>query len=449
MKKEKGTLSYYEIFAYGTGGIFINLAGVGDQFGMYFLTNVALLPSAVVGIMMMITTCFDAVNDPIIGSMADQNATRIGKYRPFLIFGGLLTGLISVLRFTNPDIGQSGKIVYYMVLMLLYSVGFTACSIPWQAMMSVLSPNYNERNVLLSVRSISGNVTGMAVNAVILVAVASLGGAESGGWWKFMAIAWVFACPFIFICQHGMRRVDHQGSIPNPPKQQFFRRVGHVLRHKPVLYLCLAIAISSLIISMSSISEMYYYEYVVGDVYILTKTSVASFPITIGCAFLLPFILKVIDKRYMILIAFGISLIKPICIMAFGANIPMSGVVALIVISRAGTAFLSASIYAWVPECVDYTNWKDGITCAGLITAATTFMMKLGRAGGQSLTGWLMAYAGFDATKVVTEQVIGQILHINGLYSVIGFCLTIVPILLFPISRQKANHIREELTHRD
>lgn len=447
MKSRNRNLTYYEIFAYGTGGIFVNLAGVCDQFGMYFLTDVAMLPAAVVGSMMMIGTIFDAVNDPIIGGMVDQNQSKIGKYRPFLIFGGLLTAAVSILRYIVPDFGQIGKIVYYMILLCLFSVGFTACTLPWQAMMSVLSPDYHERNVLLSTRSISGNLVGLLVNTIILSCVARLGGAENGGWWKFMVLAWAVAIPFIFVCQHGMKRVDYEGALPSPPKQPFFSKLGHLLRHKPVRCLSLAVAISSSVISLANVCEMYYYKYVLEDVSVLAKTSVWGAPVTIGCAFLLPILLKWIDKRNLILIAFAICIVKPVAIMLFGAEIPTGWVVALIIISRAGTALLSASIFAWTPECVDWTSYKDGVACAGLITASSTFMMKLGRAMGQTLAGWLMSAAGFHG-GAVTEAVIGQILNINGLYPLIGLCLTMIPILLFPISSEEAEEIRRKLAEK-
>lgn len=450
MEKRKRTLSYFEIFAYGAGGIVINLAGVGDQLGMYFLTNVALIPSTLVGFLMMFTTVFDAVNDPIIGNLADQNQSRIGKYRPFFIFGGLLTGVVSVLRFTVPSCPLPGKLGYYAVMLCLYSIGFTACSIPWQTMMSVLSPDYHERNVLLSVRSISGNLIGMFVNAVILTSVAALGGSEGGGWWKFMLIAWLLAMPFLFLCQYGMRRVDYENAIPTPPKKPFFRKLGHVLHFKPVFFLCLSILISSLVISLSNSCEMYYYQYVLQDTGVLSITSVWSFPITIACAFSLPFLLKRMDKRQMILIAFAVCLIRPAAILLFGAKLSVFWSVFLIVTARAGTAFLSSSIFAWIPECVDFINLADGVGSAGILTAATTFVMKLGRAGGQSLAGGLLGLAGFvDANSAITERVVSQILRINGLFPIIGLCFTMLPILCFPISREMAGQNRERIARRD
>lgn len=449
MKNRKRTLTYFEIFAYGTGGIFINLAGVCDQFGMYFLTNVAMLPAAVVGSMMMLGTVFDAVNDPIIGGIVDRHQSRIGKYRPFLLFGGFLTAMVSVLRYMVPDLGQTGKIVYYMILLCLFSVGFTACTLPWQAMMSVLTPDYHERNVLLSTRSISGNLVGMLINGIILTCVARLGGNDGNGWWKFMAIAWAAAIPFIVLCQYGMKRVDYKDALPSPPRQPFFSRLRRLLSHKPVLCLSAAVAISSVVISLSNVCEMYYYEYVLHDTGVLARTSVFGAPVTIACALLMPFLLKWIDKRQLILIGFGISLIKPAAIAVFGASLSADCVVVLIIISRAGTALFSAAIYAWTPECIDWVNYKDGIACAGLITAASTFMMKLGRALGQTTAGWLMSIAGFSAGAEVTGSVVAQILRINGIYPIIGLCLTMIPLLLFPISHRQAAEIRDELAARD
>ena len=79
----KRDISLGTFLAYGIGGLAINTVVIADQFGMYFLTDIALLPARAVGIINLITTLFDAVNDPIIGHLADQSNTRWGKYRPF------------------------------------------------------------------------------------------------------------------------------------------------------------------------------------------------------------------------------------------------------------------------------------------------------------------------------------------------------------------------------
>lgn len=449
MKKENRTLSTSEILSYATGGIFINLAGACDQYGMYFMTNVALLPAGIVGAMLMCCTVFDAINDPIIGSMADQNQSRIGKYRPFLIIGGLILCASSIFRFVVPDCGQTGKIVYYMLFLCMYSIGFTACNIPWNTMMSVLTSNYHERNILLSVKTISSNFIGMLVGVILINCVTALGGNADGGWWKFSLIAWIIALPFIYVCQNGMKRVDYKNSIPSPPKRSFFRAFIHILSYQPILCLCLAMLLSSMVSTMMNSSELYFYEYILKDTSVLAKTSAWGFPVTIGSAMLIPIFLKYIDKRIAIVAAFVVCMIKPIFIFLFGSSLNSSTVIVLIVISKAGMALQAAALYAWIPECVDWTNYKDGAASAGLVNVSMTFTMKLGRALGQSAAGTFMHLADFQANTSILNAVTVQILNINGLYPIIGLCLSIIPILFFPISRQKAAEIREILINRE
>lgn len=53
------------------------------------------------------------------------------------------------------------------------------------------------------------------------------------------------------------------------------------------------------------------------------------------------------------------------------------------------------------------------------------------------------------AGETITDSITSAILNMNGLYQVIGFAITAVPILLFPISRKRGDEIRAELALRD
>ena len=446
--RNKGTPTMFEYAAYGMGGIFINLGIIAEQFGMYFMTNVALLPSAVVGSMMMITTLFDAINDPIIGGMADRCNTRIGKYRPLILGGAFAMCVTMIMRFTIPDLGETGKVIYYMIAMLLYSVAFTTCCVPWQAMMSILSVDYKGRNVLLTVRLIAGALVGTVIGAVLLKAVDHFGGGADG-WQNFILMIWCIGLPAAFLCQLGMKRVDYKGSIPTPPKKSVSKQMLQLTKNKPVVCVCLAIGLTSLTQTINNASSMYYYEYVLGDTSVLMKTSVYSLPVSLICTFSIPFILEKIDKRHMLLIAYVLNMVKPITIWLMGDSLTVDAATALIVFSYIGAAFYGSSIFAWVPECVDWTNWRYKISAAGIISASVTFMQKVGRAFGQWMTGALMGFAGFHADGPLTQEVTDVILNLNGLFQVIGFTLTLIPILLFPISRVQGDEIRQKLRDRE
>lgn len=448
MEKRRRELRYSELVAYGVGGIFINLGIICDQFSMYFLTNIALIPAATVGTIMLLTTIFDAVNDPIIGNMADQCNSRIGKYRPYIIAGGIGMCITMVLRFTVPPFGMAGKVVYYAIVFAAFSVAFTACCVPWQASMSILSKDYHDRNLLLTVRSLSGAVMNAVIGAILMQSVEKLGGGATG-WQRFVICAWIVGLPCVYVCQRGMKRVDYQGSLATPEKRPFLKQWSRVLKNKPVVCVCCAIGLASLAQSLAGNGAMYYYEYVLQDTGVLAVTSVYSFPIAVGSALLLPFVLKRIDKRYLMVIAFAISMVRPVALILIGSNLSVGAATWLVVISRVGTVLFNNAIYAWVPECVDFTRLRDGVGSIGLISASVTFMQKIGRACGQWLAGLFLGFVGFDATQLVTQRITQEILNINGLYQAIGLTIALIPILFFPISKAKGDEIRLQLETRD
>jgi len=144
-------------------------------FLLYFYTDVFGLPAAAVGTMFLITRIWDAVNDPIMGMIADRTKTRWGKFRPYLLFLGLPFGILGVLTFTTPEFSISGKIVYayitYTLLMMLY----TAVNVPYSSLMAVITPNSMERTEISSYRFVAAFIGGVIVTATLLPMAKYLG----------------------------------------------------------------------------------------------------------------------------------------------------------------------------------------------------------------------------------------------------------------------------------
>ena len=140
-------MSKGELVSYGLGGVASTMPSqFKTAYAMNFMSDVAGLHVGAVGILNTLLIIWDAINDPIIGGIADRtNTKRWGKYRPHMIMGILLWAVIMVMLFTVPDLPETGMWIYYIVALLLYSVFYTQFTVPWQALNSAMTRDPQER----------------------------------------------------------------------------------------------------------------------------------------------------------------------------------------------------------------------------------------------------------------------------------------------------------------
>lgn len=100
--------------AYGMGDVGCNFSWmfVGN-FLMIFYTDVCGISMAAVSLLMLVSRFWDAINDPVIGSLSDRTRSRWGRYRPWLLFGAPATAVVLVLTFwAHPTWSDSAKSLY-------------------------------------------------------------------------------------------------------------------------------------------------------------------------------------------------------------------------------------------------------------------------------------------------------------------------------------------------
>ena len=145
-----------EKIGYAFGDVASNLIFQTSMvFLMFFYTEVFGIGAGIVGTMMLVTRIWDAINDPIMGTIADRTKTRWGKFRPYLLWFAVPYGAVAVLVFLAPDFGMTGKIVYAYVTYTAMGMIYTMINVPYAALMGVISPNAAERTVIASFRLIT------------------------------------------------------------------------------------------------------------------------------------------------------------------------------------------------------------------------------------------------------------------------------------------------------
>ena len=181
----------------------------------YYVDVWGILPGAV-ATMMLLVRLWDAVNDPIMGVIADRTQTRWGKFRPYLLWMAVPYGVCGYLIFANPTLGPAGKLIYAYVTYNLMLMAYTAINVPYSSLLGVISPSSRTRTVASTFRFVGAFGGGFLVSSFVKPLARALGaGSETRGYQYTMAIFAAVSVAMFLVCFATTRE-----RVAPPPGQQ-------------------------------------------------------------------------------------------------------------------------------------------------------------------------------------------------------------------------------------
>lgn len=262
----KGKTAEVRKWAFASGELVYNLPWMLiSSFLAFFMTDIALIPAQTVAILFLVCRIWDAVNDPMIGSMADRTKSKMGRYRPWMLGGAVCLMPIVVLLFTaHPSWSVGARTTYACVLYALAVIAATAWNIPFSALNGVISPYPNERASFSSHRIFVSSIACAATNAMFLPLVNRF--SEQGGKTQGYSMAALTIClltvPFIFTSILGTKEV-----VKAPPSQKMGTKqvLGNFFKNPPLLIVCTAFLVYGFLNYGRMTAGMYYFTYFWGD----------------------------------------------------------------------------------------------------------------------------------------------------------------------------------------
>ena len=141
---------------YGIGDIGNATVNSAVQFFlMKFFTDAALILPALAGSALLIGKIWDAINDPLFGWLTDRTKSKIGKRRVYMLFGAIPLGHFRcIVVVCSARLSQVMTFVWIAGTFILFDTLWTMTNVPYYALTSELTDDYDERSSLTVYRMV-------------------------------------------------------------------------------------------------------------------------------------------------------------------------------------------------------------------------------------------------------------------------------------------------------
>jgi GPH family glycoside/pentoside/hexuronide:cation symporter len=448
-------------FIYGLGDWGTSAAATArNVFWFVFLTNVVGLNAGLAGGIWLVGRLWDAINDPLVGSLSDRLHSRWGRRRPFLLAGSIPLALVFFLMFFVPSFeSTSALVIYYSIIFLLYDTLFTIVNVPYLALIPELAQTYDERSSLTGWRT-AFSFLGQLVTAAGFTLLAEqvfaprFGGGTEGLRLGFTLAAGLWALsmalPLILLAVVIRERQQEPVTSPFRPVHSF----REVFSNRPFR---LAALIYLLCFTTGDIILVVFVRYLIDYVQVSPGFDSIVLATVLGASLLsIPLVLALMrrtDKRTAYLISIGFMVI----VLAVGAFLPPGAQNALLIGAvLAGVGFAAMSIIPWaiVADVIEVDELQTGERREGLYTGYLVFLRKFATGILVFGVGQLLAAAGYLSSttgSLFIEQPATALNAMRFLVTVIPAITLALSLLLawrFPLDRKTHEALRHELEAR-
>jgi len=433
-------LSMLQCVGFGSGDLAQNLIyQTISMYLLFFYTNVYGLDPAVAAVMFLIVRIIDVIWDPLVGTFVDKHDPKMGKYRSYLILGGIPLTAFAILCFWN---GFSGSLLYAYVTYVGLSMCYTLVNVPYGALNASLTRDTDEITKLTSVRMFMANVGGLAVGMGIPIILKLFDPSETSdmstsdsAWLSTMTLYGGIGLLLLFFCfsQCRERVVMDKSATENVKVSDLWMEFVH---NRPLRILAFFFITAFAMMAIGNAAGAYYINYNLhgsaGELSIFM--GLGSIPAFIFMP-MIPAIKKMVGKKGMFYIFLITAIVGMAMLYAVSMIESLKSQMWFVYVAQfvKSTGVIVATGYMWalVPEVISFGEFTHGRRIAGIVNALTGIFYKAGMALGGVVPGLVLAFVGFD--KDATEQTLFAQQGILWLVAVIPAILLVLA--MFIISR--------------
>lgn len=443
--EERRYLRWYNKVGYGSGDVAGNVVYVLlSAFLMIYLTDTAGLNPGVIGTLMMVSRIFDGFSDVVFGTLLDRTSTRMGKARPWMLWGFVgCTAMIIAIFAIPTGIGTVGGYIWFFIAYtLLNSVFYTANNIAYSALTALVTRNSAERVQMGSIRFIFAFGTNLLIQSVTIQGVEKFGGGAQG--WRAIAIIYaliglavntlaVFSVKEL--PEEELEGDDPDAGADNSPdagaghqegqgagrqevestaeERPTMRESARMLLSNRYYLIILGIFLLTQIFTAMLNMGIFFMKYILGDAKLLGVFAWAiNVPLIVGLL-VTPVVVDRFKEMYRVNIwGYAIAVVGRLGVLvaAYMGSVPL--MLALSALASLGMSPLQGTLNAMIAEISEYTWLRTGKRIDGLMFSCTSLGVKVGGGVGTALAGWLLAASGYVRDAPVQPDSTVQMLYV-------------------------------------
>ena len=399
---KKDDVQSKEVLAYSVAGLGQNIiCQLVTTFFMLYMTDVAGVSATWLAWMFLAARLFDALNDPVMGSIVEMTRTRQGKMRPYLKYSPIPIAILTVLLFVNLPVGETGKFAFGTVIYLLWGIAYTSVDVPYWGLASSMTSDTEKRNTILTVARLFCTIGSGAVSVFIPIIIGDNTIATQRILYPIVALVCVLiAVPTFWVGYKGTKERFYDAETDG--KFTLIKNLKLLGKNKPALLIILVGVLGSLR-TIYMTTAVYYAKYNLQDFDLAGVIFLLVVPGGLAATLLTPVLSKRFGKKTIFIWShiIGGALLVLLYIIGLPNGTSLAAQIAfyiIIIIAGVPSGFSNIMTYSMIADSIDYLEDKTGERAEAFCFSLQTFISKIGMAMTAFVTLMVLGEYGYDAS---------------------------------------------------
>ena len=431
-------------YGFGALGKDFSLAVV-NTFLFFYLTEVATIAPATLGIIFLVARIWDMIDDPLWGYIFTKFYARYGTYKPWILLGNILNCVLMVACFSTHYFDGTTQVIYLAVVYICWGIAYTMCDAPFWALIPNITLDRKERENLLPYPRIAASLGYYLASILGIYAVHLLGnGSEGLGYLLFALLGGLLAILSALVTCKWTEQNYHLASTVD---FKFADAFTVITKNQQFLVL-IAVALCFLVgAGISDSVKLYLFKYALGGEEHFSTLNLASAFTAFLTLISFNYLLKLTSRRWLFTLALISSFLAAI-VLAIGSLGYLPTLLAILlagILSGFTTAVYWLLIMIMVADTIDYGTVTLNLRSEAIYYSINTLLGKCAGAISGFVLGLTLGMLNYDPNTPPNSNTINGMIILFASGSVLCLLSALVYWYAYKLNGPKLDEIKAKL----